>query len=151
MEMVLTAELNAICIAILSLIMVANWKSEKEEKKSNYFTIVLISQCIFFAMDFFWTFTDGSAKLPINLNYLLDSVYFTISGIGAYFWILYSEVLLGTNFFKKKSTKIIFLVPVIALIFFSVTARWYPLSASPHHLLRIPCLCVTSRSLRRLP
>lgn len=124
MEMVLTAELNAICIAILSLIMVANWKSEKEEKKSNYFTIVLISQCIFFAMDFFWTFTDGSVKLPINLNYLLDSVYFTISGIGAYFWILYSEVLLGTNFFKKKSTKIIFLVPVIALIFFSVTARW---------------------------
>ena len=61
MEMVLTAELNAICIAILSLIMVANWKSEKEEKKSNYFTIVLISLSIFFAIDFYCTFSDGSA------------------------------------------------------------------------------------------
>lgn len=124
MEMILDAELNAVCIAILALIMVANWKSEKEEKRSNYFTIVLLSQSLFFAMDFFWSFIDGKSRFPTDLNYLIDSAYFVVSGIGVYFWILYSEVLLGTNFFKKKITRAIFLIPVIALIFFAVTARW---------------------------
>lgn len=124
MEMVLNAELNAVCIAIIALIMVANWKSEKEEKRSNYFTIVLLSQCAFFAMDFFWSFIDGTTKFPISLNYVVDSAYFVVSGIGVYFWILYSEVLLGTNFFKKKVTRIIFFIPAAALIFFAVTARW---------------------------
>ncbi len=124
MEMVLNAELNAVCIAIMTLIMVTNWRSEKEIKRSNYLTIVLFSQILLLAMDFFWSFVDGYNNIPRSLNYVLDSAYFVMSGIGMYFWILYSEVLLGTNFFKKKFTKFLFSIPVIVLIILSLTASW---------------------------
>ncbi len=123
MELAFYAELNALCIAILTLLMVIYYRTEKWEK-SKGFIAVLVSQCLFFGSDFFWIFVDGNTNSPIFINYLLNSLYFSMSAICAYIWVNYSESLLETNFFHNKKRKILSAVPIAFIIILAVTSPW---------------------------
>ena len=117
---ILYALVNATCIAVLLVLMLLGWRSEGGMSKFKM-TPLILAEITFLFTDFAWAFVEGQSASR-GLNIFLNAMYFSFSGITAYFWSRYSERMMGTNFYNTLAKKLVFLVPVLALVVLSFLA-----------------------------
>ncbi|MDO5448118.1 MAG: response regulator [Clostridia bacterium] len=119
--LVLYALINATCIFIMFVLMLLGWKSEGGMSKFKM-TPLILSEIAFLMTDFMWTFVEGDPSTPIGVNILLNALFFSFSGTTAYIWSRYSERMMVTNFYNTRAKKIIFAIPIVALVLLSFAA-----------------------------
>lgn len=113
MEKLLYIEIDVFCMAILFLMFIKVFSHEKlrERKILNMMFFVMMS---FFAFDILWKIFDGTEyKILI---YISCALYFAISGVFAYIWLIYCELFLNTRFFQNKINYFVAFIPALALI-----------------------------------
>lgn len=135
MATLLYAEINCLCIVIL--VMLAFWIN-KSSKATNLQQLVrsFMFAVFLFASDLFWSIVDQyrDPKL-VEINYIANILYFSMSGVCACMWFRYVENLINCRSWKKKSIRILSSVPAAALVVLSVASRytgWF-FSISPNN------------------
>lgn len=121
----LYAVVNMTCICILFVIYIMGKESVG---KGNRFrmTKLLLSLISFCATDFFWVFVEGNVDIPREGNILINALYFTLSGLTAYEWWLYVELIMDNKFEKShKKEKFIVTIPFIILTIASFSAFFF--------------------------
>lgn len=114
---ILYFEINILCIFCLILISIKANRYLFLQAQRNGFLAVTITSMIFFSLDAMWVFVNGNMlNISVTINWLLNGLYFIVSGMFGYIWFCYSEIIQQSNFYKKKKLRIAAIIPELILI-----------------------------------
>ena len=98
MVTLLYSEVNILCILILVLILHKVRTGVDRQNSQRIFLFVLVCNMIVFIIDLIWVFVNyGYLPLSVAGNFALNAMYFIMSDIAAFGWLLYAE-----NIFESK-------------------------------------------------
>lgn len=117
------AEINLLCVCILFIFMYKLQTNPYQKKGQDVFIFNLLSQMIFFISDCLWSLSDGGT-IPSNIvfNYTVNIVYFSISGIAAYSWLLYCAKLQDSKIYHNRTILGLLMIPAIVLTIMSINS-----------------------------
>lgn len=116
METLLYAEINIFAILILATLLYSILIDIDKQNNKRLFLNVLISQILFFLLDLIWCFIESNyLTTTITVNFIINALYFIMSGICGYFWFIYSEAMQQSIFIKNKKYKLIIFIPTLIL------------------------------------
>lgn len=87
------------------------------------FLFVVFSNVFLFALDVFWIFINENAlQVPSIWNWIVDALYYTVSGLAGFLWFYYSETIQKSKLATNKRYLLIAFLPEILLVILSATA-----------------------------
>lgn len=109
------------------------------QQRQQLFRRVLLSNCIFFALDALWIFVNSpefTSGIPVN--WILNVLYYITSGFVGFFWFWYSECVMQSPLVSSKKSVFLCAIPAILLsiiALLSVKTGWlfYIDSANSYH------------------
>lgn len=123
-EILLYAEVNILCIAVLIIIAIDIKKSEfNHGLRPTLLTKYIGCITSFYLLDILGKIISLKAvQLPIFGVCLLSIIYFLIFAVAAYIWFAYSEVLHNRQFLKNKRLLLLTAIPIFVLAMFFVAS-----------------------------
>lgn len=122
MEIILYLEVNIVCIAILLSIYLRDVKQRNNDTHHILFTRVLISNVLFFLSDILWGLMSLTQHPHIWQNWIVNIIYFSMSGVTAYFWLNFVEKTIYPEYSCKKKYVFLKMLPVALLIVLSIAS-----------------------------
>lgn len=122
------AEINLLCVCILFIFMYKLQTNPYQKRGQEIFIFNIISQIIFFVCDCLWALADGGT-IPSNIlfDYAINIIYFSVSGIAAFSWLLYCAKLQDSEIYLNRTILGLLMIPAIILTIMSVNSplrRW---------------------------
>lgn len=121
-------EINVVCILILAIFIYKLENDTYKKKNQHILTASMILAMLFFAADALWAAIDGGfLKADINFNYVVNVVYFSLSGFASYLWFVYVANVQGSLLAKNKTILGLFSIPCLVLVILTVNSpitRW---------------------------
>lgn len=114
---ILYSEINVVCILILFLLSIRVKKSMFLQDQRQILYLVIISNIIFLLVDALWVFFNNNVlEITITINWILNEVYYILSGILGYLWFCYSETVQKSKLVVENKYKIFAAIPIAALV-----------------------------------
>lgn len=114
------AEINGFCAVLLCLVLKKTLEDIDHRRRRMMFAAVLINCIILFTLDFLWYFMEGNSFM----TFLVNGLYFIWSGFVGYYWLLYSEEMLGSQVFHTRKQRVIWFIPALILVVLVATSYW---------------------------
>ena len=116
-------EINVVCILILGIFIYKLENDAYKKKNQHILTVSMIMAILFFGADALWAAIDGGfLKADISFNYIVNVVYFTLSGLASYFWFVYVANVQGSILSRNKTILGLFSIPCLVLIILTVNS-----------------------------
>lgn len=124
-EMLLYAEINVLCIVMMTIILVSAIRFTFDSSvKKRLFVGSVICGILANLFDLFWNFIlKSEGETLFTAAWVVNIFYFSAFAVAGWFWFLYSEALEhgGT---LKKSVVVISTFPMSVLVFFLILTRF---------------------------
>ncbi|AEE16330.1 GGDEF domain-containing protein [Treponema brennaborense] len=139
MMAILYSETNLLCIMLLIFICLKLKSGSFLQTRLHLFRVVLLTNTFFFMLDMLWVFVDGkNITVSTAANWILNILYYIMSGVVSYCWFLYSETVQMSRLVRNRKNKIICAVPIMfltVLTFASIKFGWlfYIDAANTYH------------------
>lgn len=122
MHEAIAIELNTICILIL-LFIIFKLKGSDNSTEVICFLRVLMSVLVVLFVDMLWVITESSGRTSlIPFNNFINVIYMADTGVIGYFWLRFIEYRLDKWKYFSNTARLLLLLPVFVLLFFSATA-----------------------------
>lgn len=123
MQPLLYSEINFFCVLILLLMLYKIRSTADDGMDKRLLTLVLVSNIAFFLLDLAWIHVDNSfLQISVTLNWLINILYFIVSGVGPFFWLLYSEYFLRPQESFSRKMCVWALIPLLLLVVLAVSS-----------------------------
>lgn len=123
MQPLLYSEINLFCVLILLLILFKIRSTADDGTDQRLLTMVLVSNIAFFLMDLAWIHVDNSfLQISVTLNWIINILYFVLSGLGPFFWLLYSEYFLRPQESFSRKMWFFALIPLLLLVILTASS-----------------------------
>ena len=123
MQAGLYVELNLLCISILVVFFIKMRSNIYLKRKHRLMSYSAVMYILFFTCDFLWKLIDtGAIDVGNEFNYIINSMYFSISGFAAMFWVIYCSEVQNQNSSKSKLFWGIAAIPAVILLIMSVNS-----------------------------
>lgn len=120
---VVYTEVNVLCILVLLLLCYKLKNCSYRQNNRHFFTIEILANCVFFAIDVLWKLVDSKLIPTANTaNWILNASYFVVSGVVSFCWFIYSEDIQESKLVKGRKNVIICAIPVFILIVLSIVS-----------------------------
>lgn len=112
----LYSTINIFCILLLGIILIKILMNSERQNSLRLFMYVLICNIIFFTSDLIWILIDHNLiPSTIAINYVVNCIYFIMTGISGYFWFVYSETIQNSFLVRNKTILSLFSIPFLLL------------------------------------
>lgn len=116
-------ELNILCILLLLIFYIKIEANVYLRRIHRLLSCSAIMYILFFSSDFLWKMIDSNIiTASREINYIVNSFYFSISGFAALFWVMYCIHTQSHNTLKKRLIIGIISIPTIVLLIMSVNS-----------------------------
>ena len=123
MYTILYSQINIFCIIILLLIFFKMKSDLFLSSNQRLFAMVLLSNCALFSLDLLWALCNNrSFELASSVNWLINCLYFILSGVFTLSWFFYSEDIQRSAFIKDRRHSFISAIPFILLTALSLVS-----------------------------
>lgn len=123
MQYGLYLEVNLICSLILAIFVYRLQTSIYMKKGQRLLILSLIMNILFFMSDAIWAMVDGGfINSNLGTNYFINIVYFSVSGIAAFFWLLYCANIQGSILYKNRTVAGLLAIPAVILIILTINS-----------------------------
>ena len=122
MEILLYSEISALCITLLGIMAyrASKFGIDTNRKKRAFVASIGCAIAMNF-FDFLWDLAlTGTVNIPVWLRYVINACYFTSLSFSAFYWFIFSEIVLSKKL-NKKALYIFFFIPMLTLIALLVT------------------------------
>ncbi|MDD3242881.1 MAG: GGDEF domain-containing protein [Eubacteriales bacterium] len=114
---VLYAEVSFVCILFLLLISIRAGRSAFPQSQRRGLLAVAASNMLLFALDAVWIFVNSDMlSISVTWNWLLNGMYYAVSGLVGYIWFCFSEGIQQSRFVRNKKCWAAALLPAVVLI-----------------------------------
>ncbi len=112
---------DLLCAGIIASLEITTLGRGFSKRDNRIMYWMLLTQSAVFTLDGIWVLVDGSEKLPIAINYMVNSCYFGTSAICAYTWLVFVDHQIDGKFMKNNRRRILFAWPIfiVAVLAFS--------------------------------
>lgn len=116
-------EMNILCILLLIVFFAKIQANVYLKRIHKYLSYSAVMYILFFASDLIWKIIDSNIiEARIEINYIFNILYFSMSGIAAFFWVIYCIDTQRHNTIKKKLLVGIISIPAIILAVMSINS-----------------------------
>lgn len=126
MENQLYSEICLMCIVLLGIITYQSRPSRDNRTQQLQFRRLLLSAIALFSLDWLSYALEHNiiAHRTTTAIWIINSLYFILSGIVCLFWVAYSESVQKSPFRKRHLYRLLCALPVFVLSVLSVSAYW---------------------------
>lgn len=122
MSIFLYSEINVFCIIIMGILLIKIQRGINRQKEQQLFHAVLLNGIAFMMADLCWGLASVDFFPPLVLtNYLINVLYYILSGTLSCSWFFYAENVMQSPFLKSKKKTFLAYVPMLLLTFLSAT------------------------------
>ncbi len=116
MEMTMYATMTGLCLCILVMIWYRLNRSLDQQTNLRLFRKMLTSIILLCALDLIWAMLEnGTLRAAREFNYLVNILFFSVSGVCGLLWFHYAQTVLETRYVRNVTLRILAVVPAVLL------------------------------------
>lgn len=124
----LYGEVNCLCIAVLALLLFKLRTGADQRRPQRLFSAVLAGNMAAFFLDVLWPLVNSGGPALRFWNIAVNGAYYTLTGLNAFVWFLYSETMLDSPAVRTGKRRALCALPCAAVtVLFLVSFRigWF--------------------------
>lgn len=116
-------EVNVVCALTLLILIYKTESNIDLKRRHNLISYTMLAFIVLFLMDSIWMLADSHIiSCSIRTNYLINIIYFIMSGLGSFLWFLYCFKTQCSELFYKSLYHGIASLPLFALVLLTVNS-----------------------------
>lgn len=118
----LYGEVNCLCIAVLALLLFKLRTGADQRRPQRLFSAVLAGNMATFFLDVLWPLANSGGPALRFWNIAVNGVYYTLTGLNAFVWFLYSETMLDSPAVRTGKRRALCALPCAVITILSLVS-----------------------------